>query len=384
MQTNVFPQTHFGAIPVLFLLIVPYLISLLSFRRAVSLSMGASIGAATLAIMASAFIIGGRITALTRSPVRPPDWIEFGRVIFGVFLPTLPAFVLMLIQKWRGIGLTEGEKRPGGDGLQAWLTPWRLCWSAALAAGIWLWFDVPLVLLFCLFVASLAAYPLIAWSTSAELVAMAPPLPPAAVVDAIAPEREKVLNMVADNRITAEEGAELLNALAATRPPIASVPTSASPMTAARKLVVAGAALVVAGFFLPWLTVDPGKELGRLANQMTTQFQGMPAGMELPIPKTGEIHVTGGQIGSGLGWLVLLLAGAVAALPLTSGALNSRTERLLETIGLAVTGFILLYVLSSSIRYVAIGLVIVLAGYLCEVFGVVRQRRSSIVGSQSS
>src|SRR5690606_25114585 len=67
----------------------------------------------------------------------------------------------------------------------------------------------------------------------------------------------------AEQKITPEDGAQLLSALAATvvSPQQELSGRTTTPMDMGRRLSLVGAAIVVIGFFLPWFKVDVMSEL---------------------------------------------------------------------------------------------------------------------------
>jgi predicted membrane channel-forming protein YqfA (hemolysin III family) len=93
--------------------------------------------------------------------------------------------------------------------------------------------------------------------------------------------------------------------------------------------------------------------------------------------KTPTISVAGGDIKNGLGWMTLIMAIAAAALPYVTSALDAQTLRTVRFLCLGVGGILLLYLLTQNLRFVAIGLVLALAGYILATIGVVRQQQTS-------
>ncbi len=177
--------------------------------------------------------------------------------------------------------------------------------------------------------------------------------------------------MLAAGKITAEESAELLHALESNAMPFASAP---APMSAARRLALAGAVFVLIGFFLPWFSFSPGAKLQQAMNQM-----GGELGMQLSefpmanIMKSTVVRFNGGDIGNGLGWLVRLLGVTAAVLPFFAKPLDRGTLRNLHWLSLGIGGLLVLYVLSSDVSSVRIGLVVVLIGYVCEGIAIRRE-----------
>jgi hypothetical protein len=203
---------------------------------------------------------------------------------------------------------------------------------------------------------------------SASLYLQAPPLPP----ESSAPERQRVLNMLDSGKITASECAELLSALNFSEKPRAANAVAAP----ARKLALIGAVLLLIGFFLPWFSINAQAEASRLAEG-------------LPIPPTwtqhfisngmtlGTIRIAGGDIQHGLGWLVLILGVAAAALPYLAGNLQEQTRQRAVLAGLGVGAVILLYLMSENLRFVSIGIFLAVIGYGLQLAGALREGRLS-------
>src|SRR6478736_6284384 len=91
------------------------------------------------------------------------------------------------------------------------------------------------------------------------------------------------------------------------------------------------------------------------------------------VMKSTVVRANGGDIGHGLGWLILILGGTAALLPFFAKQLDRATMRNLRWLSLGIGGLLLLYVLSSDASSVSVGLVVVLAGYICEGIGIRRE-----------
>jgi hypothetical protein len=186
----------------------------------------------------------------------------------------------------------------------------------------------------------------------------------------------------------------LLNALAATvqaSEPGAAPGGAGFTIAPGQRMVLIGAALVLIGFFLPWFSVDLGRELERMTSQVTNvmpQFSGQP-GMNpsslpnfqfgpnggngtFPIQST-TINVSGGDIPHGLGWLVLVLSLGVAILPHLGTAIEPQTRRTVTLLAMGAGVIILVYLFGSNIRYLNAGIILALAGYVIESAAVIRQ-----------
>jgi len=196
-------------------------------------------------------------------------------------------------------------------------------------------------------------------------------------------ERERVLKLLEEGKITAEEGAEILGALSETASPELHAPTA---MTAGRKLLLLGALLVIVGFFLPWYSIDIGQEMARtgrlmsgFGDQMSRSIGAPPmatGGMPTQVSFSGTARVTGGEVARGFGWIILLLGVLAAALPFVKLNVSRQAQKILLVGPLAVGAFIIVYLLTRDIRHVSFGLPLVLAGYAVEFVGLVKDIRS--------
>lgn len=283
-------------------------------------------------------------------------------IIFGVPLG------IKLYRAWTGIQVSPEEKSPGAIGVRAWLTPGNLIVSAIVAGCAAGAYDYPFFGVFALLVGCLLIQPLI---NTASVPAPAPLPSPASPLTA---EREKVLSLLEGGKITAEESADLLNALGST----SHAAKPSAPVSRQQRMALIGAGLVLLGFFLPWFSYNPGKEIGRMTGQMQGMAQGfMPEGMSMPnMPAiaTQTMNISGGDIGKGLGWLVLLLGLGVAALPHVATTMDTATRRMISFISLGIGGIILLWLVTQNLRFLNVGVVLALAGYAVEFLGLLNPR----------
>jgi hypothetical protein len=281
---------------------------------------------------------------------------------FLAFL-TVP-FLVKLYRKWLGNQLTDEERAPGVAGVRAWLGGGNLIVAllisvfAAVGFGYSFWSIGALTLM------ALLAYPVLNM-TDASLKP-AEPKPDTG----LSAERDRVLRMLDDGKITAEESAELLHALGQTAQPRLPSATTVSPH---RKMMLIGCALLLIGFFLPWFSYNPGVEFSRVVNDFQRQVAPQETHVALNLPVSMTTRITGGDIRYGLGWMVLLLGLAVAALPYVANNLDSRIQQKVQLIGLAIGGIILIYLLTQNIRFVSVGIVLGLGGYALELLGTVRE-----------
>ena len=289
----------------------------------------------------------------------------------AVLLPllTMP-FAVLLYRKWIGGHLTEAEKLPGIDGVRAWLGVDNVICAGLIPICVWQVFGYSPIGILALTFGALLAYPLLNMASDSAQPATAVP------AEDLSKERDKVLQLLEAGKISPVESAELLNALAHSAPPPA--PKPAAEINPQRKLVLVGAAVLLAGFFLPWFAIKPNAE----ANEMTAQFQRsmnqmMPGNtmpqINLSLPDT-TVQVHAGDIPHGLGWWILALGIAAAVLPFFATTLESSMQKKIILAALGVGAILLIYLLSDTLRYVGFGILLALAGYVLEVVGTVKER----------
>ena len=293
---------------------------------------------------------------------------EFVMMMVAGFL-LIPAAALLaakLYNKWIGGQFTPEEKAPGADGIRAWLKGGNLICAALIALFAWLGFGYSLPGILALTVGALLAYPLLTSSKNTPLPE--PEMPKQGDASA---ERERILKMVEDGKITPGDSATLLGALC--QPPVTSAQGAA--MTPARKIVCLGAALVVVGFFLPWFSINPAEEVKHGIRQATEQLgQVLPGGNFTFDFKTPSIQRNGGEMPNGLGWMVLLLSVGVAGLPFLALKMDRPMQRNIAFGALGLGAFVLIYFLTQDPRHASIGIIFAMAGYAIELAGTMRDR----------
>lgn len=291
--------------------------------------------------------------------------IVFLLIIFsGVFL-------IRIVRKWQGINLTEAEKQPGWPGFKAWLSPANLIWGFAIVLcgyllGFGFWNILFIVLLL------LAIYPALKTLGAPELKEHKPEGSETAIKTS-SEETEKILKMLEEGKINTEEATDLLNALSQSQRPRLNGMVKLSPF---RKLILFGAAFVLLGFFLPWLKIDMGKEMNRMGNKISEMMPG-----NFPVPKQkidlGESFIVvldGADIKDGLGWLILLLSLGIAALPYLNLKMDRQTSQTVSFLAIGLGSLILLHLFFSSFRFISIGLLIVIAGYVLQISGLIKEK----------
>jgi hypothetical protein len=292
-------------------------------------------------------------------------------MICAVLLPllTMP-FAVRLYGKWIGGHLTDTEQLPGIDGVRAWLGVGNVICAGLIPICVWQVFGYSPIGIGALTFGLLLAYPMLNMISQSAQPATAVP------AEDLSKEREKVLQLLEAGKISAADSAELLNALAQSTPPSAPKPTA--EINSQRKLVLVGAAVLLAGFFLPWFAINPNAE----ANKMTAQFrqnmnQMMPGNamppMNFSLPDT-TVQIHAGDVAHGLGWWILALGMAAAVLPFFATTLESSMQKKIILAVLGIGAILLIYLLSDTLRYVSFGILLALAGYVLEVVGTVKER----------
>lgn len=280
----------------------------------------------------------------------------------------LTAFVLRLWGRWIGGKGTPQEQQTGLAGVREWFSAANVAVGLAIVLATWFGFGTSPMLMGVVVAAVLAAYPVLRMESPASS-----PLPER-LGDDLSSEREKIVSMLEAGKLTPDESAELLQALSETSRAQAERPVA---LTASQRLILIGASLVVFGFFLPWFVFNPGKEAGKVMDQVKVAFGPTfeEHGVPFPYPKleTENVTMSGGEIQRGLGWGALLLAGAAALLPYITKRLDQETIRTIRILCLGVGGLIVVYLLTQNIRYVGVGLVIAVSGYILEIVGVMRE-----------
>ena len=156
-------------------------------------------------------------------------------------------------------------------------------------------------------------------------------------VEAGGQERQAVLKMVADGKVSSEEAAELLAALGQPATSGDRLPVGATTVAC-----LLGALLIAAGFVLPWVSVQIGRQRG---------------------------YQAGPQVG-GLGWLILslgLLPAVLACIPALDRYLRQGLLRLLmAATGLAFAASLAVPIVTHG-KCPGIGLILVLLGFGLQV-----------------
>ncbi len=287
----------------------------------------------------------------------------------GMCVVFCAALALRLWGKWVGGKTTADESQPGQAGVRAWFCASNVVVGLAIVVCAWSGYQISPLFTAVAVGGALAAYPLLRMESAAPPISVVP--------DHSSGEREKIVAMLEAGKITADECAELLQALGAT----ARIPSRQAPLTSSQRLLLIGAALVALGFFLPWIVINPGAEAGRMMSQF-----GMKMGLEMPggglaMPKpqiqTPTVSYSGGDIQRGLGWAALALALGAALIPYIATTLDTATARTVRLLCLGVGGIIIVYLLTQNLRFVGIGLIVAVSGYALEIAGALRERNAT-------
>jgi hypothetical protein len=250
--------------------------------------------------------------------------------------------------------------------VRAWLGVGNVICAVLLPICLSSIYGVSLSALLALTFGLLLAYPLLNMASQSAQPA------PAAQPEDLSHEREKVLQLLEAGKITADESAELLNALSHSAPEPAKPATGINP---ARKMVLLGAVLLLVGFFLPWFSVNTAEEANRLQSQLQQSMnQQIPVNLPIFSQPGWTVRMCGGDIAHGLGWWILLLGGAAAVLPFFATNLSGELQKKVTLGCLGVGAIILLYLFTNNLRYVSIGIVFGLAGYVLELIGTLQER----------
>jgi hypothetical protein len=159
----------------------------------------------------------------------------------------------------------------------------------------------------------------------------------------------------AHRALKAKQGEVAASGTDKTPPPLSAKPEPAKGAAAAapQKLALIGALLLLIGFFLPWYSINLKAEVDRTVPGFPTHF----------LSDAPTLSISGGDIQHGLGWLLLLLGAAAAALPYLAGNLEEQTRQRAILACLGAGTVILFYVMTRDLRHVSIGIVLAVAGY---------------------
>jgi len=156
-------------------------------------------------------------------------------------------------------------------------------------------------------------------------------------------ERDRILKMVEDGKINTEEGTELLDAIGRS-----SALRGEEKFSRVDMVMLTGVALVVLGFFLPWVYIRMGRMPGTFG-----QVSGYQAGYHA----------------GAMGWAVLIIAIA-SAIPIFLTPKNFLYKISMLQIFLILIGTILVIsILVQAGGKLGPGLIFCLVGFVVELFG---------------
>lgn len=335
--------------------------------------LGVGRAASILAFLLCLGIAGGIFALRFQEEERhdTPPWV---RALFPVMAFFTTALVLKLYAKWIAGRATEAEKSTGIAGIRAWLTPGSMICAIIVAACCAKGFGASFWSYFALIIMALLAYPLI--NTVAGTLSTPVPSQSSVAHDELAADRERVLRMLDEKKVTADEAAELLNALGQSKSPAPTTPNVT--IAPHRRLMLVGLAILLIGFFLPWFSYSPSHELARIYSDMQESIEQNQSGnssIHINLPKMESVHIAGGDVKYGLGWWVLLIGIAAAVLPYLASTLDGRTRQLSTLIGLCVGSVILVFLLTQNMRYVSVGLILGMVGYGIQFASALKERQ---------
>ena len=270
--------------------------------------------------------------------------------------------------------ITPHERTAGAAGLRAWLSIRNIVTVLLFAAAAAV-LDYNFFAALIFGAGVLLAYPLINTLMQSPATAATPP------PQAPAEERQRVLALVEAGKISAEDGAELVAALAQSQAAGVEAP---AVINGPRRMMLLGAAVVFVGFLLPWFSVNIQQAMNESMSSMQQsmpQMPGMPPGLSIPqVQPAGAIPsvtVHGGDLSYGLGWILLAAALVAAGLPFfwTPRAANALQQRNTIFAALIVGSIALLYLLSNGFGAgvsIDVGFFMAMAGYAALWFGAIR------------
>ncbi|MHC4888528.1 MAG: SHOCT-like domain-containing protein [Planctomycetota bacterium] len=153
-------------------------------------------------------------------------------------------------------------------------------------------------------------------------------------------ERQRILRMVEDDKISAEEGSELLDAMGR-----ADAFMGQDKFSRLDIVMLCGVALVVLGFFLPWAHI-------RMRSALTTlgQVSGYQAGYDA----------------GAIGWAVFII-GVLSAVPVFVTPKHFLYKISIMQIYLTLVGLVIVVsVLVRTVSYSGVGLIFCLVGFMIE------------------
>jgi len=278
-------------------------------------------------------------------------------ILVAISIVSGAAILGRLYSTWIDRNLTDEEKLAGSAGFRAWFRFGNLFFGILFSISTGLAFEIPIfIVLICTF-AAFAAYPLFTLISNAPpMMAEDMPQPPP-MVDSNA-ERDRVLRMLEEEKISPDDGAELLRVIGTgagtTQPPLCR------PQ---QRFFLGGAILVLFGFLLPWISIDLGKEMSSMMKSAAVEIPGMTS-VTTPAFTTTRNYVNGGGIEHGLGWIVLFAGLATSVIWVFGRSIELQTRKMISLFALGIGSIILLYIVSFAFRHLSFGFPVVIVGYV--------------------
>lgn len=168
-------------------------------------------------------------------------------------------FALPLLARTYCLLMNPAERFPGAAQARGWLRILDWAYALFITVSAHLGFGIPILLSVGALALIILLPQLVNTLMNQTSSPSSSPLP-----ENLSAEKAKVLSLLEQGKITVEESADLLAALGAAR----NAPAGAgAPSNISQRLTVIGAVLIVAGFFLPWFSINPLREMERLASQ---------------------------------------------------------------------------------------------------------------------
>jgi hypothetical protein len=319
---------------------------------------------------------------------------DFAPVFLLAIIVAVNLAIALLMKLYRAAVLgkaTPAENAPGIAGVRAWLSPLNVSMVICVAIGAYLALDYDYIGVFIAGLCVLLAYPLVNTMMQQSPRTSAPG-ESASPQQVSAEERQRILALVEAGKITAEDGAELLTALAQSQ---AAGSTAPGTLSGPRRVMLVGAAITLVGFFLPWFTTNISQAMRDAMSNLQQNMPQLPGmsqpnfnfnpspgtngtGMPVPAQIVTQILVRGGDVQHGLGWIILAAGLCAACLPFfwTPPAGHNRQMRNAVLATLAVGSVLMLYVLSGSFNAfttIEPGFILAIAGYVVLWVGSVRE-----------
>jgi hypothetical protein len=297
----------------------------------------------------------------------------------GLIMLFVVPFAFNLYRKWVLAEMSDAEKQANGDGIRAWLSLGNIVCCLGIAVLAMTAYSMSFLTVLLATLALTVAYPIILMLDQPSAVVQqstdsAGPPSSQKHHENLNRERDKILALLENGKITPEESAELLNALSTSSPLSARANDPLYRMIQENRLVVLGSLLLLVGFFLPWFSFSPQGMMQQAQNQMNNMMGNTPMGKQMA--QLNIINFSGADIQHGLGILVLLMALAALALQAMDLGLSAINQRKATIITLAVGTITIFFVFAKGVSGVSYGLIVVLIGYLLEWAGVFKTQKS--------